>query len=184
MSELYIRSDYSNTPERVNQDNPLPVEIAGLNLPPVSGRTVTRIVKVPGVSIASAYTAGDAFGGLITFPDVFRAEKRSGIIVGAFLLDLDDEGLRVDMPIYIAPITATADNSEYAVSANDALFCRGYVEISSFIDCINWQLGQASDITIWVNSLDNNLYTQLITRGAPNIAATKEPYIGIIVVPD
>lgn len=181
----------------VSRDEPLPVqlvhpedsdyplvEIKGSEMPPVAGRTITRLVQVPGIGTGSAYAAGDAFGTLITFSDVFRTEKCSGTIVSAFFIDLDDEGIQKDVPIYIAPITATTDNSAAAPSDTDVLLCRGHFSISTFLNLGNNQIGTLTNIGLWVSGSDPNLYTQLVTQGADNIAASNIPWIGIVVVPD
>ncbi|MCK9602593.1 MAG: hypothetical protein M0R06_26335 [Sphaerochaeta sp.] len=184
MAELYIRRDSVNTAEPVSPDNPLPVELHGLLLPPVAGRTITRLVKVPGITADAAHADGDALGTMITFPDVFRAERCSGVIVGAFILDLDNEGLQVDLPIFTRAFTATADDSAFTPSDTDMLACRAVLEIYTFS---NWganQFGRWVDNPIWINGESVNLYTQVVARGAINIAAGADPYVGIVVVPD
>ncbi|MCR4340467.1 MAG: hypothetical protein NUW01_11370 [Gemmatimonadaceae bacterium] len=181
----------------VASDNPLPVAIderqgsgslldpLADGLPPVAGRTVTRVVQVPGIGTGSAYAAGDAFGTLIEFPNVFRPEKRSGIVVGAFLIDLDNEGVSKDVPLFVASFTATADNSAFAPSANTLQGLRGFLSISSFSTFSANQVGQAVGTNVWIGDAPGtSLFTQLVTRGADNIAAGALPLVGLVVIPD
>jgi hypothetical protein len=162
----------------------VPVEVKGAYLPLVPGNTVTRKVEVPGVGAAAIYASGDAFGTLIKFSDVFRAGKNSGTIVKAIFYDLDDEGVAIDMPLYSQPITITADNSANAATDQDSLSCVGVVQIGTFFDLGGQQIGQADNLPMWVQSTGVDLWTQLIVRGSPTIAAGSVPSVSLTVVPD
>ncbi len=152
--------------------------------PPMAGQTVTRLVKVPGIGTGAAYADGEAFGGLIQFHDVFRPEKCSGTIVQVFFLDLDDEGINKDVPIFIRPFTITTDNNAFAPSAIDLLGCRSVISISTWSNWNANQFGEASGANRWISGESPHLWTQIVTRGADNIAAGSEPWIGIVVIPD
>lgn len=175
------------TPYQTDEDDALRVQIDQKRMPPVAGETrLIGPIQVPGIGTASAYTAGDAFGGLIRFHDCFRPEKCSGTIVGAFLIDPDDEGIGKDLPIFVQAITITTDNSPYAIADADLQYGRGFVQINSFFDGGNGQIGQASKTTVplWVKADGPDLWTQLRTTGADNIAAGSLPWVGLLVVPD
>ena len=175
---------------RVDEFNPLATwvpegdPIANLGLPPVAGRTVTCVVRVPGIGTGAAYADGDAFGTLIEFPNLFRPSKLSGLVMGAFLIDLDDEGLQIDVPLFIRSFTATADNSAFAPTDADAVNCRGVLQINTFSNWNANQFGQSVNVPWPVNAVSTSLFTQLVARGAPNIAAGSEPYVGLITLPD
>jgi hypothetical protein len=160
-----------------------PVQIVQDYMPPVAGQTVSRMVKVPGITAAAAHHAGDAFGTMITFRDVFRQEKKSGVIVSVLLHDLDDENSQVDVPLFAMPFTATADDAAFAPSDTDNLFCKGTISITTFANWGNNGLGEWNG-SKWMKSEDGNLYTQLITQSTPNIAAGADPWIEIVVIPD
>jgi hypothetical protein len=183
MAEIYVRENAQQTAERVSSDNPFPVKMLGDDIPAPAGRTVTCKVQVPGIGAAADYTSGDAFGTMITFENVFRPEKMSGVIVRVFMQDFDDEGLQKDLVLFTRPFTGTADNSAFAVGDVDAAACVGVIVIDSFVDCGGFRIGQ-EDPGIWVSGESTNLYAQLITRGADNIAAGAVPNIAIVVVPD
>lgn len=171
-------------PSLGDDDDPLKVKVEQDYLPPVAGQTITRIYDIPGIGTGAVYADGEAFGTAFTIHDVFRAEKGSGVVVGAFLLDFDDEGIQVDIPLFTQPLAGTADNSAFAPTDVELATCRGVVSITSFY---NWnvnQFGQATNVGLWLYAGGTNLYTQCVIRGAANIAAGAIPRIGIVVVPD
>lgn len=181
----------------VTEDTPLPVRLLANEdddaprvqldqpyLPPVAGVTLERLVQIPGIGTASIYAAGDAFGTLITWHNVFRAEKCSGTIVGAYLIDLDDEGIQVDIPIWIRSFTTTADNSAFAPTDADVLGCRAVISITGFSNWNANQFGQYEGSPRWVRGESPHLYTQAVVQGTPTIAAGAVPWLGILIVPD
>lgn len=118
-----------------------------------------------------AYTADDAFGGkgqLFVPP--------TGTITQAFLYDLDDEGMAVDVVLFDADFTATADDAAFAVSDDDAKKCIGVISISSFANCGGFQLGQSFPALNY-SVPSGVIYYQCIIRGAPTVAAGSEPYL-------
>ena len=98
MSNLtYLQDVGESRAERVTSDHPFPIKIPetpGVWQPPVAGQGVHRFVQVPGIGAAAAYASGDAFGGLIKFPGVFRAGKNSGWITGIYLFVLPHQAKR------------------------------------------------------------------------------------------
>lgn len=184
-------------PIEVDENNPLPVRIYPSEqddspgqpvslptvMPPQAGMSVTYRVQIPGIGTASAYTAADAFGTLVTLSDVFRSEKRAGNIVQVVFYDLDDEGLQKDLIFYERPVTTTADNDAYAPSDADLLYCVGVLSLTTYVNLSSNQIG------VWTGnvrsrSTDNNLYVRLVTQGADNIAAGSIPWLAITVIPD
>jgi len=185
MAEIYTRSQATQQAERVSGENPFPVFVSGDIMPPVAGFTVTREVEVPGAVQNAAYESGDAFGTMITFANVFRLEKPSGCIVGAYFIDYDDEGVQKDLVLFTHPFTGTADNAAFAVGDVDARNCKGALVIDSFVDCGGFRVGREDNVNMWINAASVNLYAQLITRGADNLTTGSiPPRIAIIVVPD
>ena len=192
---ISIANESSNV--EVNETNPLPVQIFSNDdedapkvrisqayLPVVAGQTITRIVPLPGITTGSAHSDGDALGTPIVFQDVFRAEKCSGIVVGAFVIDKDDEGLQIDIPLFTRPIAGTADDSAFAPTDTELMTCRGVVAVSSFFNWDSNQFGQATNLGMWISTESPNLYSQVVARGAINIAAGSIPLVGLVVVPD
>ncbi len=117
------------------------------------------------------YTADDAFGGKgrLFVPPV-------GTITQAFFYDLDDEGMAVDVVLFDADFTATADDAAFAVSDDDAKKCIGVISISSFANCGGFQIGQAFPALNY-SVPSGVIYYQCIIRGAPTVAAGSEPFL-------
>lgn len=199
MSLLFWRKtqdEGTQTPSvAVTETTPLPVQLIHLDdndvppvrveqayLPPVSGVSITRRVQVPGIS-TGIYAAGDAFGTLITLPEVFRANVNSGAVTRVVVLDLDDEGSQVDLMFYNKAITTTADNAAYAPSDEDILSSEGGLSVTTFFNLANNQIG-GWDGSHWVESTDTNLYVRLVTQGTPTIAAGAAPWLLVTIVPD
>ncbi len=162
----------------------VPVEVKGSYLPPIAGVQTEYFVQVPGIGTGSAYADGDAFGSLIKLSDVFRSDKRSGTIVKVVLYDLDDEGLPVDFVFFRRSVTATADNSAFAISDTDNLASVGFISVTDFRNWGNNQLGQNITDRLWCTSDSTDLYLLLVIRGAANVAAGSEPWITVSVVPN
>lgn len=202
MSLLFWRKTHDVAPQEaesvaVSEINPLPVavytpdteplprfEIDQSVLPRVEGETRDCLVEVPGIATASAYTAADAFGTKIIFHDVFRPGKNSGTIVGAFFIDKDDEGLQKDLVLFARDFTHTADHDEFAISDQDLTSMRAGISITTYFNFANNQFGQAWNTGIWIKADGPDLYAQIVTQGADNIAAGSIPLIGIVVIPD
>lgn len=203
MSIFFWRKTRDLAPENaqavaVTEDTPLPVQIFNNEdedparvqvdqnrLPPVAGET--RLIgpyQIPGIGTGAAYADGDAFGTVLQFHDCFRPERCSGTIVAVLFFDLDDEGVNKDIPFFIQPITATADNSAFAPSDIDLLAWRGTISISSYNNWGNNQAGQDVTTRLWIKSDSPHLWTQIVTRGADNIAAGAIPWIALVVAPD
>lgn len=170
-------------PFLTDEDDPLPVLVSNTVQPPIAGQTITRVVQVPGIGTGSAYQTGDAFGTLITFPDVFRPEKGSGIVVKVLFYDLDDEGIQKDLILFSDVVTTTADNSPIALPDSLIQSIKGGITISTFFDLLDNQVGQWTG-TLWVQGTGPNLYALAITRGADNVAAGSVPLIALTTVPD
>lgn len=182
----------------VDEDNPLPVRpvsheddapaqvaIAMTRTPPVAGETrLIGPLQIPGIGTAAAYADGDAFGTVIKFHDCFRSEVCSGTIVGVLFYDLDDEGVNKDVPLFIREIAATTDNNAFAPSDSDLLAWRGTMAISTWFNWGSNQVGQNITDRLWIKAESPHLWTQIVTRGADNIAAGALPQIALLVVPD
>lgn len=121
------------------------------------------------------YTTADAFGGKFTI-----AVPPVGTISQVFFYDLDDEGISLDVVLFDADFTATADDSAYAVTDVDHMHCIGVVSITSFTDLGGMQLGQAFPL-ISYSVPSGVIYAQCIIRGAPTVAAGSEPYLRFFV---
>lgn len=136
----------------------------------------TQVTGVPGIGTAVAYTAGEAFGTIITF-DV----PKQGTIANVVFLDYDDEGINKDLVLFNGHFTHTADNAAMAISSGDLRKAIGVAYINSWSDLAANRIGQAFPALSY-KAPQGKLFAQLVTRGADNIAAGALPDIFLVVV--
>ena len=136
----------------------------------------TGLIHVTGLTVAGAYATGDAFGarGIIPVP-------QEGTISMATFLDYDDEGLNKEIVLFSAPFTATTDNDAFAPTDNDLRLCLGVISISTWYNFNANQVGIAYPALTYV-APTGQLFYQIVTRGADNIAANAAPSFFLVIV--
>ena len=187
MALQFFKDAPTNDNVPVSSENPLPVrqiELPGYYQLPVAGQTITRLYQVPGIATADAFDSGDAFGTPIKLADLFRPEKGSGLIMGMFLLDLDDEGIQIDVPLFVGPIVGVASDAAASFTDGELMLCRWVFSINTFYNWATNQFGQTNQNPMHIVAGGPDLWTQLIVIGTPTIAALNVPVLGITVVPD
>lgn len=176
--------------EPIGRDNPLCVRlleepITDEGLPPVAGRSVLRIVRVPGIVTGAAYQDADVMGTLIEFPNVFRAERKSGLCVTGFCYDFDDEGLQVDLHLFARnPGSPGADNAAFNLSDDGQWAWRGCLSFTSFFNFGANQMSQVTSAGLHLFSDSTSVFGYAVARGVQNIAADNIPAFGLAVMPD
>lgn len=193
MSTTWVFNPLTGRREEVTLANPFPVRIPddlGTNrtLPPVAGRSFfTPPRTVPGIGTGAAYADGDIMGTVIEFPNVFRPERLSGILLGGIYYDLDDEGLQVDLHLSARPFATSpgADNAAFTVLDADLLAIRATCTFATtaFFNFANNQI--AYDFrTQPIFSDSTSLWGYVVARGALNIAAGNLPAFSLCLLPD
>lgn len=125
------------------------------------------------------YTTGDAFG------DRFSIEvPKSGIIQSVRFFDLDDEGVNMEINLFSAPFTATANNAAFAISDDDLKKLEVSVLVDTFRDFGNNQMGVVDNLGISYWAPERKLWGQWVARGGPTIAAGSEPLFSIRILAD
>ena len=150
----------------VSRETPFPVAN-----PPLADQKVS----IPGIGTAAAYAAGDAFGTIFSFPVPVNCT-----INNVTLLDYDDEGIRKDLVIFKAPFVPTADNAAFAPSDADLASCLGVLSIDLQFNFANNQVGMTQNPISFV-APRGEVWCQLVTQGADNIAAGAIPDIIVVV---
>jgi hypothetical protein len=138
--------------------------------------------QTPSVSAASAYTAGDAVGGKLTFSGV----PVTGKIQGITFIDLDEEGPEFDVVFFGADFTATADNAAFDITAGEEANLIGTVNIASadFKDLGGLKVATKAGVNLpyqLASSTGSRIYAQLVTRGTPTYTATTDVTVKIAV---
>lgn len=141
-------------------------------------------LKVPGIVAADALDANDAEGTkfIIDVP-------RSGIIYGAKMIDPDKESIETHLFMFSGNIVGTANDAAFAPS--DTEMTLTFVGLWDFTtwETADTQAVSAGNLTapsgpIAYVAPSEKLWCQLVTRGTPTIAAGKDPYIQLLIIPD
>lgn len=187
MTTLRWRPVDSSAGVEVDDENPLPTRAYGPVQVGASGDS--GYCGVPGIVTGAAYADGDAIGaGAIVFPNCLRSGVQSGQLYSATYLDLDDEGLQVDLHLYAAvPTYAPTDNGAYAPSDADLVNSRyiGTVSFATFSNFSSNQVSVGSFNPIGVaGAPGTNIYGHVVARGALNIAIGNLPLFRLLWLSD
>jgi hypothetical protein len=132
---------------------------------------------------AGAYTTGKALGGLLTFTGV--AAGGTGLLKSIAVMDKANQKIAVDLLLFNQSFTATTDGSTIAISSADLLNMVGvitlvagdYVSAAASTNAIATKY----NIDLACDSLDNNLYGQLVIRGSATYASTSDIKVKVCV---
>ena len=142
-----------------------------------TGSKVASVSATPTIT-AGLYTIHDALGGKLTFTNVCSDQAARGIIVGATIIDKAKQLAPIDIIVFNADFTATADADTFDPSDADlvasAKHCISVLaaNYSSFsdnamaeVECLKpFQLADGT----------STLYAQMVVRGAPTYASTSD----------
>lgn len=177
----------SSAPTEADDLNPFPVYV-----PPDApslrvGRTMDSGYQQPGsIGTGAAYADGDAIGQMFRFPGCLRTDTMSGQLYSATYLDMDDEGLQVDLHLFTGKLTYTpTDNGAYSPDDAGMLTYVGTVSFTSFFNFGSNQVsvGSFSPIAL-ANAPSTDIWGQVVARGALNIAAANLPYFRLVWLAD
>ena len=187
MQFLGFRRAGSAAPTEVNDLSPLPVYVP-TDAPPLRvGRTLSSGYQQPdGIGTGAAYSDGEAIGKMIRFPGVLREDVRSGQLYSATYLDLDDEGLQVDLHLFTTKLTySPSDNNAYSPTDADMMAYIGTVSFLSFynLGANQVSVGTFSPIAV-ANAPSVDVWGQVVARGALNIAANNLPMFRLVWLAD
>lgn len=128
---------------------------------------------------AGAYSANDALGGLMEFSDAVNEHSRSGIITNLLIVDKAGQSAAIDVFLFDATFTATADNaawpttnpSETVIGTN----CIGVISVTSG-DYKTYNGGSLASVTLTkpIKVSGTTLYAQAVVRDTPTYAATSD----------
>lgn len=140
----------------------------------------------PVVSASSAYTANDAVGGLLTFASAAIDGFNSGIIDGLLIIDDAAQAAELDLVLFSATFTATADNAAWNVAEASMENCIGHITLTDYAAGSANAVGTKSGVGIPFNLGAGNttIYGQLVTRGTPTYAATDDLTVKLLLRKD
>jgi hypothetical protein len=136
---------------------------------------ITRIAFTPTID-TSAYAAGDAVGGLLTFSNAARFSGGGVRLKKVLLVDKDQEMAPYDLVLFKVTFTATADQAAFDPSdadlANIAAVVR--IEPGSYANFTDNAVGASRDLDIPILLDGTSLFGQLVTRGTPTYSASSD----------
>jgi hypothetical protein len=144
----------------------------------------------PVITASVAYHADDALGGKLTFSDVVRdvgnLTKRSGLLHSIKITDGAKQKAAMDLILFNADFTATADHAAMDVIAADAVNLIHPISVSpgDYIDVASRSFAVLSNLSIPVKLGSAHMYAQLVVRGTPTFAAASDIAVEIRFIPD
>ena len=132
---------------------------------PLFTTPTNAVIQTPTIT-AGAYAANDAVGGLLTFANVARGQH-TGVVTTVVISDLAAQGVDLELVLFGAAFTATLDNAPFDPSDPDLLNCVGVIPVTNHFAFADNGLSQRRNVGLWFESQSENLYGQLVTRGAP-----------------
>lgn len=146
-----------------------------------SGSTLV-IDQTPTVSSGSAYAAGDAVGGLLTFANAALYSGGSGFISAVRIDDLGQQMATLELVLFDQSFTASSDNAAFAPSDADLANAVADLPIYSWYNFSTNAVGMASNLWIpFTCSGGTSLYGQLLTRGTPTYTSTSDIKVRLTV---
>lgn len=180
--QLMWREDGEDGWQPVDGAHPLPMAL----LETVKGGLwVSPLIEVPGIAAADALDANDALGSrFIIDTDVNGAPlPERGVIIGAKLIDPDDDTLAATLHIFNSIFAAAASDAAFTISAADS---REWVTSILFSPTTDIGSAKVVEVTGWNSpyySPGRQLHCQLSTTGTPNIAAGAMPQVQVFILP-
>ena len=168
----------SGSAGNVSDDNPLPVTTED----PIDIR------QRPTISAAAIYTAGDALGGLLEFPNAARIVGGGGWITKVVITDNDQEIAPIDVVFFDRAFAPTADNAAFNPSDPDMQNCIGYIDVAA-TDYANFannsEAAKASGLRMPfdydLRGGGTSLFAQMVVRDTPTYTNTNDITIKITV---
>lgn len=144
----------------------------------------TRISATPTISAGSAYAAGDAVGGLLTFANAARTSGGTITVQTVVIIDKDQELAPLELVLFDRTFTATADNAAFDPSDADLANVVGVVKVSDYSSFNDNSVATRSGIGLAAKLDGTSLFGQLVVRSAPTYTADSDITVIVQVVQD
>lgn len=172
----------------------LPVQIVNPATPSTTPILVTtpatiRVTAAQTITASSAYSPGNAVGGLITFTNASRASGSGGIIQTVVIRDKAGQAGTYNLFLFDANPTATTVTDKSAVTINTA----DLAKVIAVIAPSGILLGAASTMgvitagglgTAFKLTSGTTMWGILVTRGTPTYASTSDVSVDVVILPD
>jgi len=147
----------------------------------------SAVITVTQTVAASAHSAGDAVGGLITLSDAVRSSALSGIIQSVSVTDKAGNAGSYDIVFFTANPTATTVTDDAAFTLNDAditkVICMAPIStVSTFADNgVTNTTGVGCPFEV---ASGTTIYAALINRSAATYASTSDVSVRVSIMQD
>jgi len=171
----------------------MPTEIITVTGVPVEVTVVGNVSQIIRVSIiptitGGAYTANQAVGGLMEFPNCVLASGRGGILQVVKITDDAGQNAALDLLMFDRTFTPTADQSTIAILEADAENTLGVVSISAGnyarLGATVPSVATRAGLGLAFKLNGTSIFAQLVTRGAPTYVATDDLTVTLAIIPD
>lgn len=141
---------------------------------PTADSTV-RIAQTPTIS-TSAYTAGFAVGGKLTFANAVDALASRGVIAGCRIKDKHKQNAPLELWLFREDFTPTTDFNAFNPSDSDLANLAAVVRVTDWFSGSGNSVGQGVNLPLPVvlDAGDTTLYGQLVTRGTPDYDSSSD----------
>lgn len=140
----------------------------------IVNRKILRPSATPTLT-GAAFGAADAVGGKLTFSNATIDGINSGIIRAISLIDLSKQGIALDLVLFNADFTPTADNSPFDPSDGDManFLCQINVAAGNYAAYNDHSSATVPNLNIpfVLTPPATTLYGQIVTRGTPTYVA-------------
>lgn len=156
-------------------------DIGGVHHQKIIAGATKRISVTPTIS-TSAYAAGDALGGKLTFSNAARSSGYGGVITGVTIIDKDQERAPLELVLFNQDFTNTTDNAAFDPSDADLANAVCVIPIAQYYNFNDNSIGYSGDLNISFNCNTTDLVGQLIVRSAPTYSATSDIIVILHIV--
>lgn len=158
----------------INSSHPLPVTTAGGS--EVGSNQVTTTVAQT-VTASSAYSTGNAVGGLVTIANAGRIAAGTGLLQSVTINSKSVQSARIDVVLFRANPTASTctDKTAFSVAAADFDKVFGVAHVTDWTVLGTPSVGQAQNLAMpYSIASGTSLYACLVVRGTPTFASTSD----------
>ncbi|MEZ5386477.1 MAG: hypothetical protein R3F13_13275 [Prosthecobacter sp.] len=150
-----------------------PGDAAANFLGAVGGKTKT--VDVTFSLDTNAYAAGDVLADRQVIAACMRKDDGTGFLAGFTLIDVDAQGVEMDVVFLSADVAVGTENSAVSLSAANALNLLGTVNVTAddWVDLVNSKCATKANINLPIKAVSgtDDIYVALVTRGTPTHTA-------------
>lgn len=144
------------------------------------------ISQTPTISAASAYAAGDAVGGIMTFANAARAAGLGGVITKVAITDLAAQVADLELILWTtSPAGTFTDNA--AIDPTDGDLQDYFIGIIPLAGCYSAFADNAAGSVVPNLSFvgaSTSIFGTLVSRGTPTYASTTDIEITLTIVRD